>query len=200
MARLLTRRSVVLLAILGGALLMIASTQTWVTASGVDDLAGVQEVEVPGTDLADTVTAMALVGLAAGLALSIARRVLRLIIGVLLAAAGVFAAVSIGGIVAAPQDSATAALGEVTRTTEQAASYDIGAAVWLAMAGALILVLAGGLVLTVSSRWRDAAASKKYSRTAAPPAGAEAEEDPDEFDLWDGLSEGTDPTDRDGAR
>ncbi len=199
MARALTRRNMVLLAILGGALLMIGSTQTWVTAIGVDDLSGVQEVEVPGTDLAETVTAMALVGLAAALALSIARRVLRHIIGVLMAAAGVFAAVSIIQVVLAPQDSATTALGEVTRTTEEAAAYEIGGAIWLSLAGAALLILAGVLVLLASGRWRDAASSKKYDRQASPAAEADSDADPDEFDLWDGLSAGSDPTDRGGT-
>lgn len=196
MSRALTRRNVVLLAILGGALLMIATTQTWITASGLDDLSDVQEVEISGTDVADTVTATALVGLAGALALTIARTVLRYVISALLIAAGIFSLITISGVVAAPEERAVEALGEVTRTTEHAAAYEIGGIVWVAMAGGVILVGAGLLVLLGSSRWKDAAASKKYDRGASGAAVAGPEEDPDEFDLWDGLSAGDDPTDR----
>lgn len=196
MARTLTRRNVVLLAILGGALLMIATTQTWITAGGVDDLSDTQHVEISGTDVADTVTAMALVSLAGALALTIARKVLRHVIAGLLIAAGVFSLITISSVVAAPEERAVEALGEVTGTTEQAASYEIAGVVWLAMAGGVILVGTGLLVLLGSSRWKDSAASKKYDRDASGTAVASAEEDPDEFDLWDGLSAGDDPTDR----
>lgn len=196
MARALTRRNVVLLAIIGGALLLIANTQTWVTASGLGETSAAQQVEIPGTDAAETVTAMALVTLAGAVALTIARKVLRYVIGVLLVAAGTFALISTGSVILNPGEAALTPLGEITGTTQHAQDYELGIAVWFALAGAVLVQIAGASVLFMGSRWKDAASSKKYDRKAAPAAVAEGDADPDEFDLWDGLSEGSDPTDR----
>lgn len=188
----ISRRTAVLAALAGGMLLLIATTQTWVTASGLGDTSAVQEVDLPGTDIAEAATAMALVGLAAGVALTIARRTMRRVIGALLLGAGAFSLYVVGAVIVSPGPASRAALGEITGTTELAGSYGLSGAVWLAAAGAAVLTAAGAVVLLLSGRWKEAGASRKYDRRAA----VEPDREADEFDLWDGLSEGEDLTDR----
>lgn len=194
----LNRRSVVMAALLAAVVLMLATTQTWVTATGLGETAALEEVEIPGTDIAEAVTAMALVGLASAVAVTIAGKTARRIIGVLMVAAGGVAVVVVGRVIAAPEEASLTALGEVTGTTEQAQAYGLGLAVWFALAGAVLLMLAGSVVLAAGGRWADSA-SKRYEKSPARGAAGVKGPDqaPDEFDLWDELSAGDDPTDGD---
>ena len=188
----LTRRFVVLLGLGAGILMLTSATQTWVTAAGLGDTSALDQVDIPGTDVAETVTAMALVSLASAVAVTIAKKVARVVIGVIMLSAGVVAIISVGHVVAEPGQASLPALGEVTGTTEQAEHYSLGLAVWVAMVGALLLVLTAVALLMASRTWVDAG-SKRYEKRAVSTADRE-NHDPDEFDLWDGLSAGDDPT------
>lgn len=217
--RALTRRTVVWTTLLGGALLLISSTMTWVTATGLGATSAVQEVEISGADLVDTVTAMGLVGLAAGLAVSIAKLIGRVLIGSVLFGASIIVLLSVRAVLADTASTAATALGEITGTTAEAQSYELSGAVWLGFAGALLLLVAALALLLLSHRWPDRQ-SRKYQvsgsdagveqRAHEGPAGEHGpgtaagsgsqtrsgrDTDPDEFDLWDGLSDGEDPTD-----
>lgn len=183
------RRNAVLLALIGAALMLISVTMTWVTAEQLGETASVQSIEVPGSQTSDIVTAMGLVALAGALTLTIARRVGRWIIALLLSAAAGAALFDTFGAVADPASAAAAAVGEATGITTTAGSYVLGAGPWLAVAGAVLVLLAALLVLLFSHRWTDKRSSKKYSRDASAD-----DAEPDEFDLWDGLSQGEDPT------
>ena len=88
----LRRRTVVLAALLAGGLVLLASGQTWVHATGLRSGA-VAEVTADGSDASGVIGAMAFVVLAAGLALTIARRVGRWVVAVLLVLAGATLAV-----------------------------------------------------------------------------------------------------------
>ncbi|MGJ9405650.1 Trp biosynthesis-associated membrane protein [Nesterenkonia aurantiaca] len=224
----LTRRGVVLMSLVGGALLLISSTMTWVQAYGLGSTSTVQEVAITGADLAETVTAMGLVGLAAGIAVTIAKRLGRIVIGAVLFGAAGIALLAIRSVLADPANAASAALGEITGTTADAQRYELSMAVWLGFTGALLLLIASIALLVVSHRWPDRR-SRKYQVASAEDAAADGsqapggnpgahgtgagnqpgagnrpgsanrpggpEAGPDEFDLWDGLSEGQDPTD-----
>lgn len=183
------RRNAVLLALAGAALMLISVTMTWVTAEQLGETASVQSIEVPGSQASDIVTAMGLVALAGALTLSIARRVGRWIIALLLSAAAAAALFDTLQAVADPASAAAVAVGEATGITTTAGSYELGAGPWLGVAGAVLVLLAALLVLLFSHRWTDKRSSKKYSRTASVD-----DAEPDEFDLWDGLSAGEDPT------
>ncbi|MCH8564808.1 Trp biosynthesis-associated membrane protein [Nesterenkonia sp. LB17] len=223
--RIMTRRGVVLMSLLGGALLLISSTMTWVHAYGLGSTSTVQEVAITGAELVETVTAMGLVGLAAGVAVTIAKRLGRVVIGSVLFGAAVIALLAIRSVLADPANAASAALGDITGTTADAARYELSMAVWLGFIGALLLLIASLALLVVSHRWPDRKSRRYQVSTAedgaqgqldgdAPDGGAvEAgregtsqtpaakrgdggpESGPDEFDLWDGLSDGQDPTD-----
>ncbi|GAB3188511.1 Trp biosynthesis-associated membrane protein [Nesterenkonia suensis] len=202
----MSRRAVVLAGLLAGVLLLASATQTWVIASGLGDVSAMDRVEIPGSDIADTVTAMALVGLASAVAVTIARRIARFVIGLLMLGAGALVTVTLLQVVLAPGEASLAALGEVTGTTELARQYALGPAVWVGLAGAGLLVLTALALLIFSRSWPDRR-SKRYE-TSRPGEGAadggakgvtedDGEDDdagPDEFDLWDGLSAGEDPT------
>lgn len=171
-SRRLGRRTVVLVAALAGALILIATTMPWITASGLGPTSVSSSVDVAGSEAAQTVTAMGLVALAAAAAVSIARRIARLVIaGLLLAAAAVTLAV-VGSIIADPAAAAEASLGDITGTTEAAADYSLRPAVWLAAVGAVLLV-GPAVVLCGSRGWPE---SRRYenapSQVAAGPGGA----------------------------
>lgn len=185
----LSRRSVVLAALIGAAALMLSTTMTWVTAQGLGDTSAVPEVSVSGSQAADTVAAMGLVGLAGAVALTIAGRTGRWIIaGLLLIASAMALYTSVGALID-PASAAETVVGESTGTTTTAQTYQLGFGAWIASAGALLMLAASAVLLSVSHRWPDRKASKKYSR-----AGAEDAAEPDEYDLWDSLSEGDDLT------
>jgi len=241
-----TRRGVVFMTLIGGAMLLISSTMTWVTAYGLGSTSSVQEVAITGADLVETVTAMGLVGLAAGLAVTIAKRLGRALIGSVLFGASIIALLAIRGVLADPESSASSALGEITGTTAAAQRYELSLAVWIGFAGALLLLISALLLLIVSHRWPDRQSRKYQLNEGAPEAGqsgtgphtagrgessgpgtgpetgtgtgagtgtgsgpgsaqgqgktsgrgnSQGETDPDEFDIWDGLSDGKDPTD-----
>jgi len=237
-----TRRGVVFMTLIGGAMLLISSTMTWVTAYGLGSTSSVQEVAITGADLVETVTAMGLVGLAAGLAVTIAKRLGRALIGSVLFGASIIALLAIRGVLADPESSASSALGEITGTTAAAQRYELSLAVWIGFAGALLLLISALLLLIVSHRWPDRRSKKYQLNEGAPETGqsgtgphtagrggssgpgtgpdaatgvgtgsgpgsargqgktsgrgnSQGETDPDEFDIWDGLSDGKDPTD-----
>lgn len=191
-ARIFSRRNTVLVALLGAAILFGASTQTWVTAIGLTDMAQTQSAEIPGSDISEAVPAVALVALAAAVATSVARSVGRWIISVVLFAAGVFGLASAGSVTLTPRTSSLRALSDITGTTEFAAEYTLNWGVYAAMAGGLLIAAAGLVAFIFGRSWPVRTASKKYSRSAA--SGAETDAEVDEYDLWDGLSEDDDPT------
>lgn len=187
----LTRGKVVLTALLGAVLLLASSAMTWVTVSGLGETAAVPEVQVSGAEAADIVAAMGLVGMPAAAAVAISLLVGRRIIAVVMLAASAMALYTIVGTLVDPAGAVESAVGQVTGTTSAAQSYEFGAGPWIAAVGATLMLASGVVLLAVSHRWTDRKSSKKYSRHSA-----EADAEPDEYDLWDGLSEGDDPTDK----
>jgi uncharacterized membrane protein (TIGR02234 family) len=190
------RKSTLVLVIAALALAVFGTTtQTWLTVQldpsqlgqGVSSQNGLQ---VQGSKAATTVTALALVALAGGLAASIAGRIARWVITaiILLAAAGIVAAAAtvLADPLAAAQGSIAAATGisgsnvQVALTAFPVLAVVAGSLLGL---GALAIVPAGGY-------WKS---RTKYD--AAASAGASGPAQPaDEIDSWDRLSRGDDPT------
>lgn len=184
------RRNTVLIIQLGAVLLLVSTALTWVTATGLPETAAADEVNLLGGDMSPTVRAMGLVGVAGGVAATIARKWVRGLIGAVLLGAGVISLLGAALTVIDPAATAAPALAEFTGTTDPAATYSSGFAVWLAVIGAIMLVISSLAMLLFSPGWNDERSAKKYSR------GEAGSEDPDEIDLWDDLSDGDDPTDR----
>lgn len=184
------RRNTILLIQLGAVLLLISTALTWVTATGLPETAAADEISLLGGEMSPTIRAMGLVGVAGGVAATIARKWLRALIAAVLLGAGVISLIGAGMTLSSPSATSAPALAEYTGVTEAAAEYSVGFAVWLAALGAVLLTLSSVAMLLFSPGWNDEKSSKKYSR------GQMQAEEPDEIDMWDDLSDGDDPTDK----
>ncbi|MFF2840495.1 Trp biosynthesis-associated membrane protein [Paenarthrobacter sp. NPDC057981] len=183
------RKSTVVLAAVMLALAVFGTTtQTWIEVQL--DPAGVSNsnLHVPGNKAATAVTALALVALAGGLAASIAGRVARWIIAVIIAlsAAGIIlaAATVLADPLGAAQGSIAAATGVAGGQAGVAATAFPVVAI---AAGALLAVCA--VVLPLAGRYW-----KTRTKYDAGSAGKQDGEPVDEIDSWDSLSRGEDPT------
>lgn len=168
------------------------TTQTWITvvldaaqAGGSGNTLAVQ-----GSKAATTVTALALVALAGGLAAAIAGRIARWIITaiVLLAAAGIVAAA--GTVLASPLAAAQGSIAAATGVTGSQAEVAVTAFPVLAVVVGCLLALAALLIIPAGRYWKT---RTKYDVPGT--AGSAATSGPvDEIDSWDRLSRGDDPT------
>ena len=170
------------------------TTQTWISATldpnQLGQASAQNAIQVQGSKAATTVTALALVALAGGLAAAIAGRIARWFITaiIVLASAGVAAAA--GTVLADPLAAAQGSIAAATGVSGSQALVELTAFPMLAVVAGCLLVLAGLLILPASRYWNS---RTKYDAPAA--AGAEAPAGPvDEIDSWDRLSRGEDPT------
>jgi uncharacterized membrane protein (TIGR02234 family) len=171
------------------------TTQTWLTAHLPGTRVQTPDVSVAGSDAATAVTALALVALAAALAASIAGRIARIVIAVLLAAAGVGISAASLAVIANPAAAASAAIGEATGQIGGEAAVVVTVFPYVAAVAGILLVATAIWLVLAGRSW---AASKKY----VPAAERQADGMPsdragsvDEIDSWDQLSRGEDPTD-----
>ncbi|GAB3554781.1 hypothetical protein GCM10027404_29650 [Arthrobacter tumbae] len=173
-----------------------STTQAWLSVTLPQSAVQTPSIEVPGSDAATAVTAFALVGLAAALAASIAGRIARWIIAVILTVAGVGIALSSLAVATDPMTAAEPAIGEALGVTSQdGASVTATAMPWLAAVAGLMLLLCAVWLLIAGSGWRTA---RRYENRQEPSpsrnAPAKADTNADEIDNWDSLSRGEDPT------
>lgn len=193
------RKSTLVLVIAALALAVFGTTtQTWLTVhldptqlgQAVNSQDGLQ---VQGSKAATTVTALALVALAGGLAASIAGRIARWIIMalILLAAAGIVSAAAI--VLADPLAAAQGSIAAATGITGSSVQVDATVFPALAVVAGSLLALCAVAIVPAGRYWKT---RTKYD-TAAPgtAGGAAAPAGPaDEIDSWDRLSRGDDPT------
>ncbi|SDW85339.1 trp region conserved hypothetical membrane protein [Arthrobacter sp. yr096] len=166
-----------------------ATTQTWIEVRLDPTGASNSDLHVQGSKAATAVTALAVVALAGGLAASIAGKIARWIIAVLVAlsAAGIIlAAVT---VLLDPLGAAQGAIAAATGISGgQADATATVFPVLAVVAGSLLAVCA--IVLPVAGRYWTS--RTKYD--AGSRAGKNAGEPVDEIDSWDRLSRGEDPT------
>ncbi|GAA1674091.1 Trp biosynthesis-associated membrane protein [Citricoccus zhacaiensis] len=202
----LKRRTAVLWAIAAGAIILGTGAQTWIESTQISGLPG-DSVTTTGNEAAAVVPAMALVGMAAGIALSMARRIGRWITSLLLLLAGAATAWSSLQAALDPAGAARTQVSEASGTTADAGAYAVTAWPWLTLVGGILLFLCGLAVILFGRRWTT---TRRYeaapaTRTATGATGATAAttavapdagdtEDLDEIDAWDELSRGQDPT------
>ncbi|MCT9820215.1 Trp biosynthesis-associated membrane protein [Microbacterium sp. W1N] len=187
----------VLLILLGGALALISSTQTWLSVTLAQG--GDEPLAVPGAEAVAMLAPLSLAALALGLALSIVGTVLRYVFGVLALAIGVTVVVaSLRIAVEVPVGAVAAAVTTATGLSGDATIARLVATItetpWPAVTvGAGALVIVGGVfTLATAHRWRGA--GRRY-RTDAGTTGPGARPH-DAIDSWDDLSRGDDPTAR----
>jgi uncharacterized membrane protein (TIGR02234 family) len=190
------RKSTLVLLIAAMALAAFGTTtQTWLTVhldpgqlgQAVNSQDGLQ---VQGSKAATTVTALALVALAGGLAASIAGRIARWVITaiIVLASAGIVTAAVT--VMADPLAAAQGSIAAATGITGSSVQVSVSVFPALAVVTGVLLGLGALLIIPAGRHWK---ARTKYD--AAAPGTPGAPEGPaDEIDSWDRLSRGDDPT------
>ncbi|WP_427174497.1 Trp biosynthesis-associated membrane protein [Arthrobacter sp. 92] len=193
------RKSTLVLLIAAMALAAFGTTtQTWLFVhldpAQLGQAVSTQDgLQVQGSKAATTVTALALVALAGGLAASIAGRVSRWIITaiIVLASAGIAAAAAT--VLANPLAAAQGSIASATGITGSSVQVDASVFPALAVVSGLFLGLAALLIIPASRYWKT---RTKYDAAAAGARGASGQQagPTDEIDSWDRLSRGDDPT------
>ncbi len=142
-----------------------ASTQTWVTVSLPQDAVLTPDLRIPGSDAATPVTAFALVALAAALAVSIAGRVARWVIAVILVLSGGGIAVASAAVALDPDTAARPAVGTAIGVSGvSGAATDATAMPWLAALGGALLVATALWVVLAGRTWQ---VNRRYDAGAA---------------------------------
>jgi uncharacterized membrane protein (TIGR02234 family) len=190
------RKSTLVLVIAAMALAVFGTTtQTWLTVQldpaqlgqAVNSQNGLQ---VQGSKAATTVTALALVALAGGLAASIAGRIARWIITAIIVLASVGIVTAAVTVMTDPLAAAQGSIAAATGITGSSVQVGVSAFPALAVAAGVLLGLEALLIIPAGRHWKT---RTKYD--AGTPGAAGAPEGPaDEIDSWDRLSRGDDPT------
>jgi uncharacterized membrane protein (TIGR02234 family) len=190
------RKSSLVLAIVALVLAVFGTTtQTWLTvhldpAQLGQAVANQGGLQVQGSKAATTVTALALVALAGGLAASIAGRIARWIVTVIivLAAVGIVGAAAV--VLTDPQAAAQGSIAAATGISGSNVQVDVTVFPALAVLAGVLLGISALAIVPAGRYWK---ARTKYDTAPAGTAGAPAGP-PDDIDSWDRLSRGDDPT------
>lgn len=196
----------VLAALAGAGAVLLATGRVW-AAGRVAGLSGTAAVSVTGRESQPVLPALALLAGAAAAALAIGGRPARLFSAAALALAGAGVVAATVGRAAAPSRMAAALEPAAARLSGvrglPVLEVEVSGWPWLAVAGGVLVALAGLAGLLAGSRWPDRGA--RYDRAAdGGGAGPGPERDDDrpgderpEADaaaVWDALSRGEDPT------
>lgn len=190
------RKSTLVLVIAAMALAVFGTTtQTWLTVhldpaqlgQAVNSQDGLQ---VQGSKAATTVTALALVALAGGLAASIAGRIARWIITAIIVLASVGIVTAAVTVMTDPLAAAQGSIAAATGITGSSVQVSVSAFPALAVVAGVLLGLGALLIIPAGRHWKT---RTKYDAATAGTAGA-PEGPADEIDSWDRLSRGDDPT------
>lgn len=187
-----SRRAAVLGVLVCAIALGALSRAPWTTADATDITGSSRHIEVGGYQASPTVVALALVAAAAGLALMLSSRVLRVVVGALTVVVGLTSVVSALVVRADPVGSSVGAVAEQTG----ALGGDVAATAtpWslVTLIPSIGLVLLGVFVIVRGRNWpRRTRYARDAARNAAPP-------DPqgDPAGAWDALSRGEDPSEQ----
>lgn len=182
-------------------IIMLSWTQTWFTVHLHAGAAVTAKVDADGAAAVPQYTALAIASLALFLAMTIAGRVVRVVL------AGVEILLGLGVVVSGidalhdPVAAAKGAVGEVAGVSDLSAvrrvvsGVDVSAWPAVGIAGGVLAVLLGVVVLFVQRAWPGP--SRKYGAATAGAAAQARAAAPVERDAvvdWDDLSAGVDPT------
>ncbi|HEY0248587.1 MAG TPA: Trp biosynthesis-associated membrane protein [Gryllotalpicola sp.] len=197
--------------IIGAGLGLTGATQDWYTVRLVASAAHSAPVVVSGSDAAPALTALSLAGLALALALAIAGRLARVIVGALgVVVGGCLIYSAVGDPAASPgvRDAVSKATGISGEASVHALIADVSSSVWpaFALVGGIVVTLGAIAALVTGRLWPGG--SRRYD--AAPPsalrfedAGGQASAAPRQpaerpgdaaVSDWDELTRGQDPT------
>ena len=194
----LTRKSTVVgLAVVGAAVVLVSAGRTWVTGTVDDAVLGASRIGGIGTEVAPGIVALALAAAAATLASATSGRVVRVVTVVV----ELVCALALGGLAARVLLDPSGVLGRVAATsTGRTGTIETHASAgpwpWIALSGAVLLVAAGLAGAVGSRRWRGLSA--RYDAPTGPGGlpgrqgtGSRGERVASD---WDRLSGGDDPT------
>lgn len=182
-------------------IVMLSWTQTWFTVHLHAGTAVVPRVVADGAAVVPQYTALAIASLALFLALTIAGRVLRIVLAAIEVLLGVAVVTTGIGALVDPVGASKGAVGEVAGVSDTAAvrqvveRVDVTAWPAVGIAGGVLAVLLGVVVLVVQRSWPGP--TRKYAAAtagAAADARAAAPAQRDAITDWDDLSAGDDPT------
>ena len=202
-----SRRTAVLLALLGGGVALLGQGRPWATGHAALIANTSSPLTLDGGSAAPGAGALALVALAGAVALATAGRAVRRVVAALLALTGV---ALVWLVVAARRSPQTlrAAIEAATGTTGGTTGPADGLLSWtawplVAAAGGLLVSVAAVLALRWSGTWQGPSA--RYEREPAPTGPGPGSTVPGRggdaggpTDPWEALSRGEDPTNRPG--
>lgn len=194
-----TRPLVVVLGLAVAGIVMLAWTQTWFTLRLDAAAAVTPTVVADGAAAVPQFTALAIALLALFLAMTIAGRVVRVVLAGIEILLGLGIVVSGVSALSDPVSAARGAVGDVAGVSDLAAVRRIVTSVhvtaWPAVgiAGGVLAVLLGIVVLVVQRSWPGP--SRKYAATPTTTAPKSVPVERDAIVDWDDLSAGLDPTD-----
>lgn len=192
------RRTALLAAVAGAALTGVAALQPWASGAVTDQVTGRRPLSVTGTVAAPTVLLLAAVGVAGAFASAISGRVLRVAAGVAMLLAGLAAALVAARLGGDPAGALVApAAASTGRTGARLEEVTSTAWPWLAASGALVLAVAGALVVRGGPAW--SGSPRRFERAAEvragePPRVGGPVDRRDVTDDWERLSRDEDPT------
>ncbi|MGK0741490.1 Trp biosynthesis-associated membrane protein [Leucobacter sp. Z1108] len=185
---------------LSGGLALVAATQPWATIVLVEGAAAAGALQVSGQDLNASLSPVAIAALAAALALTIAGKIFRRVLGILVAALGAGAIAVAVGVLVDPVGAAAGRIAEITAISgaDQLALVQSSAlSVWplvTAIAGGALIVF-GVLVVILSGRW--GTAGRKYESRSDADVAERVATEPDRISDWERQSDGEDPSEID---
>ncbi len=208
--RLGSRLAVVLLVLAGAGLVLASAGRSWVGAA-VTGVPGLPTVSASGQDAAPGLSAAALVAAAGAAALAVAGRVVRMVVATLLVLAGAALLALVWSVVADPAAALAPTLVAATGQTGAAPGSAARLTGWFWPAAAGGVLVAGGGIIGVlrgrswalgGRRYQAGAGAAAPAGGAAPPGGGSgapaggggAAARDSALDAWDALSRGDDPT------
>lgn len=195
-----SKKSLILAVLSLAVLALISATRVWVQFQLVPGAAATSDLTVTGQEGLPALMPIAVALLAVGVTLSIAGRVTRVVLGLLIVAFGGWITVTAVELLTDSQTAlvsfGASVLHDVTgfAPSEHAALVETAtSSVWPAIIVALgvLTVLSGLLVLLFGAKWQTG--GRKYD---APSSTVQHEGESDRISEWDAQSEGEDPSDQ----
>ncbi len=190
------RRTALLITLAGAAITGLAAAQPWAAGTIVDPILGRQEITATGSAAAPAAMLLAVVAVAGVLAALLGGRVMRIVSGLAVVAAGLavlLVAINIARDPAAALASlpGTATMGRVGIRPDDAAATLWP---WLAAAGGALVASAGMLVVRGGPRWGTRATRFERASALGDAGQPRASGRANAVEDWERLSRDEDPT------
>lgn len=180
----------ILAGVAGGGLTLLSWTQPWFGLI----LDGGQPLEISGQAASPGLSALGLACLALAGALTIAGRVLRVVLGIVETLIGVVVVVTAASVLASPVSASASAITAATAVSGSKSIVDVVLSIsisgwpWLAIAAGALITVVGIMVIALAPRWPGP--TRRYDTNGV----AVTDDTTTALDAWDSLTGGSDPT------